>query len=709
MTGFRAIFTAYDSSNTQTVWVTDGTDAGTVPLVSSLFGTPVAYFLTTSVSLGNSVLFGGVDTNSKQQVFLSDGTVAGTSVVGTPGVASYGLNPLNLTHLDGSTYFLGNSAAAPGSAWSMADGSASATVLAGQLLQPTSFASVGGTIYSTGYLPHTNTYGIYRYDAGPVATPLSLSGFARPDGMIGLGSNLLFRGDEPSNFTSLFSYDTVGGGVTELTSSTGVKPFLPIHMTALNGFVYFEAATSNAGGATTSLWRTDGTSAGTEVLSLPGLKALSTTVANNQPFPTMGGKLLLGAVDTGNKNQLFVTDGTPAGTTEVTASGAAATGLTPQSIAGAGDTAVMAGQNALGKTDLWRLDGGTMTLTKLAPAQAGSWLGIFGFFPAGAVAFNVACFLAGTRILAADGPVAVERLRVGQMVATHGGGVRPIKWIGRRRIDCRRHPEPASVHPVRIMAGAFGEGVPGRDVLLSPDHAVFADGVLVPVRYLVNGATIRREGRSAVTYYHVELDRHDVVLAEGLPCESYLDTGNRGDFEGGTVVRLHPAFARHAWEVGAAAPLVVEGPVLEGVRRRLLGRAGALGFGVSREPELRVLAAGVSVAGERVGGRVRFAVPGGRVRLVSRSGVPAETRADGRDTRRLGVAVAGMWLDGAAIGLGDGRLGAGWHAMEAGGAWRWTDGAAALAIEGGVLEIAVAMGEVYWLAPVEAGRRRGVG
>jgi len=56
---------------------------------------------------------------------------------------------------------------------------------------------------------------------------------------------------------------------------------------------------------------------------------------------------------------------------------------------------------------------------------------------------------------------------------------------------------------------------------------VFVDGVLIPIRYLINGCTIAQEPRSEVRYFHVELTRHSVVLAEGLACESYLDTGNR--------------------------------------------------------------------------------------------------------------------------------------------------------------------------------------
>ena len=154
--------------------------------------------------------------------------------------------------------------------------------------------------------------------------------------------------------------------------------------------------------------------------------------------------------------------------------------------------------------------------------------------------------------------------------AIHEGGLAPIVWIGHRRVDCLRHPRPEEVRPVRVRAGAFGAGLPARDLRLSPDHALFVDDALIPVRHLVDGVAVVRETVAAVRYFHVELPAHDIVLAEGLPCESYLDTDDRASFaNGGDVVRLHPGFAPWRREAMLRAPLVVSGPVLEAVRRRL--------------------------------------------------------------------------------------------------------------------------------------------
>jgi hypothetical protein len=143
----------------------------------------------------------------------------------------------------------------------------------------------------------------------------------------------------------------------------------------------------------------------------------------------------------------------------------------------------------------------------------------------------VACFAAGTRISTARGRIRVEALVEGDRATTQSGMHRRVIWTGRRHINCREHPLPESVYPVRIRAGAFGDDIPIRDLHLSPDHSVFVDGVLTPIRYLINGSTIVQIAVDEVTYYHLELDRHEVILAEGLACESYLDTGNRAAFE----------------------------------------------------------------------------------------------------------------------------------------------------------------------------------
>ncbi len=185
----------------------------------------------------------------------------------------------------------------------------------------------------------------------------------------------------------------------------------------------------------------------------------------------------------------------------------------------------------------------------------------------------IACFAAGTSIATIDGATLVEDIREGSKLRTLAGRTAVVAWVGRRTVECRYHPNPRAVWPVRIRAGAFAEGCPARDLWLSPDHAIHVENVLIPVKHLIDGGAICQVAVEQITYWHIELPTHDVILADGLPTESYLDTGNRGAFaNGGVSMALFPDFAPLLWEGRGAFPLVVTGPVLQKVRRRLQRR-----------------------------------------------------------------------------------------------------------------------------------------
>ena len=187
---------------------------------------------------------------------------------------------------------------------------------------------------------------------------------------------------------------------------------------------------------------------------------------------------------------------------------------------------------------------------------------------------SASCFAAGTRIATARGEVPVEALRPGDQVRCVLGDDAEVIWIGHREIDCARHPNPTLVWPVRVRAGAFADRVPVRDLLLSPDHSVFVNDVLIPVKHLINGTTVVQEQHDTVIYYHVELPRHDVLLANGLAAESYLDTGDRGHFaNAGNVITLHPELTVRFWEAYGCAPLCVTGPEVDAARTGLATRS----------------------------------------------------------------------------------------------------------------------------------------
>jgi collagen type I/II/III/V/XI/XXIV/XXVII alpha len=192
----------------------------------------------------------------------------------------------------------------------------------------------------------------------------------------------------------------------------------------------------------------------------------------------------------------------------------------------------------------------------------------------------VPCFAAGARILTERGAVPVEALHMGQRVWAHSGDeimeLRPIVWIGHRIVHCQRHPSPRQVWPVRVAARAFGTGQPKQDLFLSPDHAVFVAGVLIPIHALINETTIAQVRVPRVTYYHVELAEHAILLAEGMPAESYLDAGDRSAFaNGGDRVALFPNFATFRREIAGCAPWVAAGPTINAVRREIQGARAA--------------------------------------------------------------------------------------------------------------------------------------
>jgi hypothetical protein len=239
----------------------------------------------------------------------------------------------------------------------------------------------------------------------------------------------------------------------------------------------------------------------------------------------------------------------------------------------------------------------------------------------------VICFAAGTRIATPDGARPVEALQAGDFVIAVEGGRRTprrVRWVGHRGLDLAAHPRPECAAPVRFRAGALGDGLPCRDLLVSPDHALLIDGRLVPAKLLLNGMTIVQErALPAVSYYHVELDEHAILLAEGVAAESYLEAGHRGFFANdGTALELYPALtARSAPpQEAACAPFARGISEVEPIWQALRERAHALGYATPRrsittDPELHLLADGAVAPAQAIAdGCLGFTVPPARIR-----------------------------------------------------------------------------------------------
>ena len=283
----------------------------------------------------------------------------------------------------------------------------------------------------------------------------------------------------------------------------------------------------------------------------------------------------------------------------------------------------------------------------------------------------------------------------------------------RASIPALQPRDHALVRPIRVVANAIADGVPHRDLLVSPDHALLVDGKFIPARLLRNGATIHKElANRSVTSCHMERENHDIPLLEGLPAGNYFDAGAGAACDNvGLPVLLPPDFGRITnrtrSETGSCIPLVIDAAHVEPVWRALARRAEQLGFSLpsfetTDDPALCI------VAGERriepvvrEGKKYIFVLPsiGTAAWLVSRSTTPSLLSPWLEDRRTTGVMVRQIVVrcggEDTVIAADDVRLLDGWWASERDPTtiWRWTNGNARLPTEGGRAIVEVLIGD----------------
>jgi hypothetical protein len=341
------------------------------------------------------------------------------------------------------------------------------------------------------------------------------------------------------------------------------------------------------------------------------------------------------------------------------------------------------------------------------------------FFDGGTMTY--ACYLKGTHIATPEGEVKVETLKAGDKVLTESGNVATVKWLGFRKLNRDRIPAHAQLRaaPIRIAKGALADNVPHRDLTVSPGHRFNFDGALVPALSLVNGLTITQDfSVKHYEYFHVELEKFDMLLAEGAAAESYLDVGDyRNSFENAETVAAHPDFGPAPERVALPGYVQKITPeIIQPIRRVLFDRAQALtGATRSADANLRVEANGVVIASltpcsKR--GVYRFELPAGLqsdIRVLSNSSVVRDTSLNSRrDTRVIGVGLTNISLtvDGVSqvIDITDESL-TGLNAVQDvyGTNMRWTTGEAVIpaslvpSSKGSVvLELTVLRTHMYW-------------
>jgi hypothetical protein len=134
------------------------------------------------------------------------------------------------------------------------------------------------------------------------------------------------------------------------------------------------------------------------------------------------------------------------------------------------------------------------------------------------------CLLKGTQVWTPSGERRVEDLRINDLVVTSLGEAKPIQWVWKRRFERLSGQEWAEeIAPVRVARSALGPNTPHRDLYLSRYHCLYVDGVLIPAVDLVNGSTIVRVydiHLREIEYFHIKLERHSVIYAEGAACET---------------------------------------------------------------------------------------------------------------------------------------------------------------------------------------------
>jgi hypothetical protein len=312
---------------------------------------------------------------------------------------------------------------------------------------------------------------------------------------------------------------------------------------------------------------------------------------------------------------------------------------------------------------------GTYSLTATATDAAGN-----SSAASEAYVTDLPCFLAGTLILTPHGEVPVETLRAGDLVVTAGGERRPIRWVGSgcTLVTPRNR---CQVAPVIVRTGALGVGVPQHDLFLTRQHAMRVGEVLVPVEHLINDISVLWDEQARViTYYHLELDRHDILLAEGAPAESFRDNNSAELFQNSAA---RPPTA----PLPSCLPVVETGAALDRAWAEIAARIAPLPPETwTADADLHLLVDGRRVDPEQIDGAcVLFALPPAprSIEIVSRTTIPAAAGL-GPDLRRLGVALGAIRLhsDGTChtLDLADLSLTDGFAPFEHG--HRWTRGRA---------------------------------
>ena len=553
-------------------------------------------YISGNATASNTVISGGtVVMESAKAVVAGSLVFSGGGVLDLTTVLSAGYGDLAVISGFGSGDVINDTAIGTGAtlSTSVVSGNTVATVSSGGVSQAFTFAGSGTTVNLTsngsGGIEIVTSGGSTGSSGGTTSTVSS--GSTQPNLVVSGGETLTVAAGGTIVTATIQSAGTVilsgtdsgstinaGGNETVLGTATGDQVY---------GTQLVSAATAVANGETVY-------NGGTVDLFLKGVTASGLVVQSGGTVNANGNISATNTVMSGGVFDLQSPKATLAGS--FTFAGPATLELTDVSSAGYGDLAVISGfvtgdliddtviatgaqltSAVVSGNTVETISGGGVSQSYIFAGTYGA--GYFMLAPDTGTGVEITatgtpCYCRGTLILTETGERTVEELRIGDAVVTQSGAARPVKWIGRRSYAGRFAAGNPEILPVVIRAGALADGVPRRDLSVSPLHAMFLDGVLIPASALVNGRTIVQAASvDRVEYFHIELDTHDVILAEGAPSETFIDDDSRGMFQNAAEYRaMYPDTPRAPAQF--CAPRIEDGTMLEAVRQRLAVRAG---------------------------------------------------------------------------------------------------------------------------------------
>jgi len=444
-----------------------------------------------------------------------------------------------------------------------------------------------GTISGLIGIELVNTPDVSVFDSGVITgtgnTAIEFDGGATSDNTLTLAAGYTISGDVLGGGTDTlvlggsgsadFGFDNIGTG-QQYSGFTKFEVTGGIWDTTGSGSDWLvEGGTLEVGGSVTDTT----VDSGGRLDILNGGTAASTTISGGTMEVTSGGSAGASITFTGTGGTLQI-DANNAGNL---LPGTTISGFVPDDTVDLASipnqTGSLAVMNVL--TDVLTVTEGTQTYTL---DFSGNFVGdLFqtssdngGAGPGTDITEETPCYCPGTLIRTPCGNKRIEKLQIGDEVMTASGVARPIKWIGRRSYGGRFVMGRKDILPICIKAGALDDNVPRRDLWISPNHAIYLDGVLIEAKDLVNGVSIvQAERADKVEYVHIELESHDVLIAEGVLAESFIDDDSRFMFHNAREYRvLYPAAATLLARY--CAPRLDGGYELEAVRQRLAARAG---------------------------------------------------------------------------------------------------------------------------------------